>query len=162
MRKSLGTVLLIMGAASVAAALPTGLSGLGVGGGGLFGDGSAGFVQAEFDFAIPPYASLGPEVGGLFGGRTTALFLGGEGRVYFIPNYNIIIQPHAVFGGGVAIDFEGDTDVAGYIQFGGGMDFDVPAAPMAPYFDMGALIGFGGGGSDAAFKLEGGVRFNLW
>ena len=162
MRKSIVTAILVFGAASVAMALPTGLSGLGVGAGGLFGDGSAGFVQAEFDFAVPPYVSLGPEIGAAFGGGATVLMLGMEGRVYFIPNYNIIIQPHAVFGGGVGIDFEGDTDVGGYLQFGGGMDFDIPNAPMAPYFGMGALIGFGGGGLGAAFKLEGGVRFDVW
>ncbi len=160
MRKSIGAIILVLGAASIATALPTGLSCLGVGGGGLFGDGSAGFIQGEFDFAIPPYVSLGPEVGVAFGGGTV-LMMGAEGRVYFIPNYNIVIQPHAFFGGGVGIDFEGETDVGGYIQFGGGMDFEIPNNPMAPYFDMGALIGFGDG-SDTAFKLEGGIRFDIW
>jgi hypothetical protein len=156
--KSIGTALLILGAASVATALPTGLSCLGVGAGALFSDDSVGFVQGEFDFAIPPYVSLGPEVGVAFG-LGTMLIVGVEGRIYFIPNYNILIQPHAVFGGGVWVDF--DNDVGGYTQFGGGMDFDIPNNPMAPYFDMGALIVFADG-YDAALKLEGGIRFDLW
>ena len=160
-RKLLGITVVVMGAVSFATALPSGLSGLGFGGGGIFGNGSAGFIQGEFDFALPPYLSLGPEVGAAFGGGT-ALFVGAEGRVYFIPNYNFIIQPHALFGGGYSRTFGAAGFNAGYIRFGGGMDFEIPRAPIAPYFDMGALIGIGGDGTAGAFQLEGGLRFNIW
>lgn len=147
--------------ATASLALPRGLSGLDVGFGGLFGGGTQGFVQGEFDFSAPPYMSFGPEVFFIFGGAEAVAF-GGEGRVYFIPTYNFIAQPFASFGGGVGIDFEGDTDVGGFLHFGGGMDIDVPNAPFAPYFDMGAAVSFTGDGSATAFKLEGGLRFDIW
>lgn len=151
-------------AASVVTALPRGLSNVGVGFGGLFGDGSAGFIQAEYDFALPPYVSLGPELGLLFGDGT-ALNMGAEARVYFIPHYNIMPQPYAVFGGGLLIAFDrgpnDDTDVLGYLQFGAGLDLDLAEGPIVPYFSMGGLVAFGDD-SDAAFKLEGGLRFDIF
>jgi hypothetical protein len=163
MRKSIVTALLIIGSAAVAAALPTGLSGLTVGFGGHFGDVDQGRIGTGFDFSLPPYVSLGPELMLGFGDNATLLLLGAETRVYFIPNYRYIIQPHMFAGGGYGHAFwEGDDENGGYLHFGGGMDFEIPAAPMAPYFDMGGLILIGGDDTLGEFSIEGGLRFNLW
>ncbi len=149
-------------AAAVAAASPTGLSGLGLGGGifGVDSGGIYGFIQGEFDFALSPYVSLGPEAGAAFDDHSVAPIVGVEGRVYFIPNYNFIIQPHALFGGGYT-RYVGDNAL--YLRFGGGTDFEIP---IAPYFDIGALIYIcptsdGGLGGTAALQLEGGLRLDI-
>jgi hypothetical protein len=162
MRKSIGTALLILGAASVATALPHGLSGLTVGFGGHFGDYDQGRIGAGFDFGLPPYVSLGPEFMLGFGSDVTLILAGAECRIYFIPNYNIIIQPHAFVGGGYGHAFADPEDEdGGYVHFGGGMDFDVPKGPITPYFDMGALIAIGEE-TLVNFSIEGGIRFNVW
>lgn len=162
MRKSLCTLILVLGAASVATALPSGLSGITVGFGGHFGDVDQGRVGGGFDFALPPYVSLGPEIMLGFGDDVTLLLVGAETRIYFIPNYNFIIQPHAFAGGGYLHGFvDNGDDNGGYVHFGGGMDFEIPRAPMAPYFDLGGLILIAGD-TAAEFSIEGGVRFNVW
>jgi len=160
-------------AAAVAAAAyagPQGLSGLGVGFGGVFGDLDDGVLHVEADFGVPPYVSLGPEFSLGFG-DATAIAVGGGGRVYFLAKYNYPVQPYMAFSGGVAHIFGEsydywwgiiDTDwTGGYIRFGAGTDFDIPAAPMAPFFQMGGLVAFGDG-SWGDFEIRGGMRFALW
>lgn len=141
----------------------TGSSGLRLGGGGIFGLDSGrnyGFVQGEYDFTLSPWVSLGPEAGAAFDDHSVAPIVGVEGRVYLIPNYNFIIQPHALFGGGYT-RYVGDNAL--YLRFGGGTDFEIP---IRPYFDIGVSIYIsptsdGGLGAAAALQLEGGVRFDL-
>ncbi len=152
-------------AAAAATALPTGLSSLAVGFGGQGHAGvSQGRVGGQFDFALPPYVSLGPEIMFGFGNGFMSLAVGAETRVYFAANYDLVVQPQVSFGGGYGGLFDADDYFSiGYIHFGGGMDFEIPQAPMAPYFDMGGLIWFDEGGSPwTFFSIEGGVRFDLW
>ena len=171
MRKSFPVFVVALALAPAAFALPSGLSGLGVGFGGYFGDLDQAYIGGEFDFALPPYVCIGPEIMLGFGDDVTTLLLGAETRIYFIPNYNFIIQPHAAFGGGFAHLFIGDRwhgwpttgedQNGGYIHFGGGMDFEIPRAPVTPYFDMGGLLLIRDNTS-GEFDLEGGIRVNVW
>jgi len=144
------------------------MAGPSVGFGGLLGN--QAFVGGEIDFASPPYISWGPEAMLAFGGGV-GIFGGVAGRVYIIPNYNYLVQPYFVFGGGLAVGFddgdepepdpgEEDTDVhpGGYIHFGAGTDFDIPKTAIAPYIDLGGLV-FISDYTDADFKIEIGVRF---
>jgi hypothetical protein len=162
--------------------VPTGLSGLGLGFGGHFGghfggDIRQGRVGGQFDFALPPYFSLGPEIMLGFGGNITLVAVGAETRIYFFSNYDFGIQPYALAGVGYSRTFEdyrlashGDNYV--YIHFGGGMDFEMPRAQMAPYFGIGGLnmnrvewksfLEPGIRNSELLFSIEGGVRFDLW
>ncbi len=171
--------------AAAALGLPNGLSGIGVGAGGVFGS-ADGFVQGEFDFGLSPYVSLGPEISFAFDTKT--LMPGCAGRVYFIPKMDFFLQPFASFGGGYYHMFGGveedeipwpwwdsaraprpsgpvvmpaaTNDDGGYCHFGGGMDFDVLGV-ASPYCDLGCLLAFGDGTS-VYFKLEGGFRFGVW
>jgi hypothetical protein len=158
--------------------LPTGLSSLGFG----YGRAYAGDISqlrqvrlgGQLDFALPPYVSLGPKITFGFGDPFSSLTVGAETRIYFIPKYDLVVQPHALVGGGYGIVFDlevqphasvgGGYESAfkGYIHFGGGMDFEIPQALMAPYFDMGGLIWIGPGWSETLFSIEGGVRFDVW
>lgn len=164
MRKGTIALILFLAAAATATALPTGLSGLsfGVGAGGL----TDGYIQGEFDFMLSPYICLGPELGMGFGDGG-AIFAGAAGRFYVIPTYNYVAQPHMTFGAGIAHQFEDEDSVreeertGGYITFGAGCDFDIPQSPVTPYLDLGGFF-FAGEDSEAAFKIEIGVRFNIF
>ena len=164
MRKGATASILVLAAAVTAAALPTGLSGLsfGVGAGGM----TDGYIQAEFDFMLSQYICLGPELGMGFGDGG-AIFAGGAGRLYVIPTYDYVAQPHMTFGGGVAHQFEDEDSsreeerTGGYITFGAGCDFDIPQSPVTPYLDLGGFF-FAGSDSEADFKIEIGVRFNIF
>jgi hypothetical protein len=149
-----------------ASALPTGLSSLGFGYGRTFTGDISQLRQVrlggQLDFALPPYVSLGPEITFGFGDAVSSLSVGAETRIYFIPKYDLVVQPHALVGGGYGIVFDFESAYMGYIHFGGGMDFEIPHALMAPYFDMGGLIWVGPGWSENLFSIEGGVRFDVW
>ena len=169
MKKTLWFALTVLTAAGVAGAVPRGLSGLGVGFGGVFGDLDDATLNAEADFGLPPYVGLGPELSLGFG-DATALAMGAGGRVYFLAKMNYPVQPYMNFGGGVAMVFIDTSDywwgahddwVGGYIRFGMGTDFDIPNAPMAPFFQMGGIVAFGDG-SWSDFELRGGIRFAVW
>lgn len=155
--------ILVMVAA--AGALPSGLSGITLGPGiGGFVD---GYIQGEFDFALSPYVCLGPEIGYGFGGAGT-FFLGGAGRLYFIPQVNSIAQPHLAFGAGMAHYFDdsehewnNENDTGMYFTFAPGCDFEIPHSPVTPYADIGGLF-YIGDDSDADFRLEVGIRFSAW
>lgn len=150
-------------AASAATAEPTGLSGLGLGMGGQFTGGvSQGRLGGQFDFELSPYVSLGPEIMFSYGDGFPSMTVGAETRIYFIPKYDLNIQPHALAGGGYGGLFANGGHISfGYIHAGGGMDFDVPETPMAPYFDAGGLFWIGAGAA-AWFSVEGGIRLDVW
>jgi hypothetical protein len=158
----------LVAAAAAAGAAPHGLSGLGLGFGGAFGDFDDAVLNVEADFAVPPYVALGPDLSLGFG-DATALAGGLGGRVYFLAKMNYPVQPYMNFGGGIIHLFDvsywgwtADADwTGGYIRFGAGTDFDIPNAPMAPYMQMGGLVAFGDG-SAGEFEIRGGVRFALW
>jgi hypothetical protein len=164
MRKSAIALVLLVAAAGTGVALPAGLSGLsfGVGAGGM----TDGYIQAEFDFMVSQYVCLGPELGMGFGDGG-AIFAGAAGRFYVIPDYNYVAQPHMTFGAGIAHQFENEDSAreeertGGYIAFGAGCDFDIPQSPVTPYLDLGGFF-FAGKDSDADFKIEIGVRFNIF
>ncbi len=166
------TVYVLIGAlaaAALAGAAPRGISGLGLGFGGVFGDIDDALLDVEADFAVPSYVALGPNLSLGFG-DATALAGGLGGRVYFLAKMNYPVQPYMNFGGGIvhlfdvnAFGWSWDADwTGGYVRFGAGTDFDIPNAPMAPYMQMGGLVAFGDGGSLGEFELRGGVRFALW
>jgi hypothetical protein len=118
-------------------------------------------LGAEYDVAVPSYLAVGPEFTAGFGGGTVVA-LGAGSRVYFIPNYSYVLQPYFTAGGGYGHVFVEDEDWnGGYVRFGGGTDFDIPNAPVAPFFDMGAFMLIAGDGTGTAFLIEGGVRFDL-
>lgn len=161
MRNSVIAIALVLGTVVPVLAVPSGLSGLGVGigAGGL----TDGFVQAEYDFILSRYVCLGPELMLGFGGGG-AIYGGAAGRFYIIPDTHPIFQPHLAFGVGVAHGFDkedtrGDEGTTGaYINLAFGCDFDIPRSPVSPYMDMGGLF-FAGDESHADFKVEVGARF---
>ena len=153
--------------ATAAAALPTGLSGTTFGFGGIWGGWyDDAIVSAEADFRVSPYFGLGPEVYAGFG-AADGIGFGAEGRVYFLPNYDIVPQPYLGVGGGFWMTFE-DTSTfweeggeGGYIHFAGGLDADIPQAPIAPFFELGGFIAIGEE-TESFFKLETGIRIGAW
>jgi len=157
-------------AAGPAFALPSGQSGLNFGGGAIVGGDTYGFIQGEFDFGLPPYVTLGPEIGVGFGDGTL-LTPGLECRIYLIPTREIIPQPYIAFSGGfAAFWFEShfwgfpisDFFYGGYMNFDGGLDVDVPKTLISPYVEAGGMVFIAGGGADGAFRIEGGLRFDVW
>jgi len=163
MKKCFAIASVVLATAVAASAAPTGLSGVTLGPGiGGFED---GYIQAEFDFRLSPYVCLGPEIGYGFGGPGV-FFAGAAGRLYFIPQMNVIPQPHLAFAGGIAHFFEEEhferSDETGvYFTFAPGCDFEIPGSPVAPYADIGGMF-FIGDHSDADFRLEVGIRFAAW
>jgi hypothetical protein len=163
MRKGIITAILFLGAAAAATAGPH-LSGLGVGFGGHIGDVDQGRIGVQYDFALPPYVSLGPELMLGFGDSATTILLGGESRIYLIPRGNYPVQPHALVGAGfghISIDtrYYDASDSGLYLHFGGGTDFDLKS-PITPYFNMGGLVLIADD-SLGMFSIEGGLRIYL-
>jgi len=70
-------------ASGLAFAVPLGLNGLsaGIGAGGL----TDGYLTAEYGIEISKYVCVGPELGLGFGGKM-AVYVGGAGRLYVIPD----------------------------------------------------------------------------
>lgn len=135
------------------------------GAGGLFIDGSLGYVGGECAFQVIDYLALGPEFSYAIGSDSTAIIAGLEFRPYFVPySRSVLVKPHAYVGGGYVREtvdvgiFEATGD-GGYARAGGGIDFRVPGSFVAPYFDAGAFITFSGGDSKTKAQAEGGVRF---
>ncbi|MCP4230651.1 MAG: hypothetical protein GY771_10980 [bacterium] len=146
-----------------AAAAPLGLSGLSVsiGGGGL----TDGYLAGEYDFEISKYVCVGPEFGLGFGDGM-AVYAGGAGRLYIIPDEHDVFQPQITFGAGLGHRFDDDETLpdeeltGAYIVAAPGCDFDIPKSPVSPYLGLGGFFFFGDE-SDAAFIAEIGVRIDL-
>lgn len=133
--------------------------------GGLFIDGSFGYVGGECAFQVVDYFALGPEFSYAFGSDSTAIIAGLEFRPYFVPySRSVPAKPHAYFGGGYIREtaeiwiFEVTGD-GGYARAGGGVDFRIPDNFVVPYFDVGAFTTFSDGESKTKAQIEGGVRF---
>lgn len=164
MRRYLVISIILAGLTVTASAIPLGLSGLSVGiaAGGL----TSGYLTAEYSFEISRYVCVGPELGLGFG-KSIAIYAGGAGRLYVIPDKHEVFQPHLAFGVGFGHRFEDEDNTrerpamtGAYITAGPGCDFDIPGSPVSPYLDLGGFFFFGDE-SDADFKAEIGVRIDL-
>jgi hypothetical protein len=134
---------------------------VGIGPGGL----TEGYLAAEYDFEISKYVCVGPKFGLGFGDGM-AIYAGGAGRLYIIPDEHKVFQPQVSFGAGFGFRFDdGDTLrdeglTAGYIVVAPGCDFDIPGSPVSPYVDVGGFFFFGED-SGAEFIAEFGIRIDL-
>ena len=164
MRRYIVSLIIIAGLTTVAYAIPLGISGLSVGiaAGGL----TSGYLTAEYNFEISKYVCVGPELGLGFG-KSIAIYAGGAGRLYVIPDTHEIFQPHLAFGVGFGHRFEDEDErtirpamTGAYITAGPGCDFDIPNSPVSPYIDLGGFFFFGDE-SDSDFKAEIGIRVDL-
>ncbi len=156
-------LLTILITAVSASAIPLGINGLtvGVGLGGL----TDGYLAAEYDFEISKYVCIGPKFSLGFGDGM-AIYAGGAGRLYIIPDDHKVFQPQLSFGAGFGHRFDDDDTFADealtgvYFVAAPGCDFDIPGSPISPYIDVGGLFFFGEE-SDAAFIAEFGIRIDL-
>ncbi len=150
------TVVIILSVAVTAAAEPYGLSGLSISCGYILGLVNL-FPAAQFNWAAPPTVSFGLTAGVIpLEGETsgpTLPVVGINFRYYPLGHAGFRLQPTLNLGFDYVIPF------LPFVYFGGGLDIDVPRAPVTFFFDAGAsaMLAWQLGG-----KVETGVRFDVW
>lgn len=124
---------------------------------GFSADGGTVFlVGGSMGFEVNPMFRMVFEGGYGRGGNANHFWAGGGTDIFFLPNKKLIAQPYAYGSGGYK---HSPNQNGGYARFGGGVEFNLKA-PVIPYAEIGGIIYFGGG-TQGAFNLMGGIRFNM-
>ncbi len=167
--RSLKVILVLIAVGGVSSmALPVGLSGLNIAGGGMFEFGglTMGYAGVGGDFGIGSFLSLGLRAYVGHGDRLV-WGVGPQARVYFMPKSGAPFQPYASVGGGYGITYAEDywgyleDQPGGYAHVGLGTDIEFGERPLAPFFDVGSLILFGDD-THVFLYVQSGVRFAIW